>query len=72
MTHTIGHIAGKNTDFKKCKECGCINWYENESCHNCGFEKFKRFTQKDGKQLLIDYSNTQGWEDMTEEIEIDT
>ena len=43
MEVSIEKIEGKLSDFKLCKSCGVINWYENEVCHNCGKSKFKEF-----------------------------
>lgn len=35
MYHTLDYIQSKPSDFKICKKCGCINWYENKECHLC-------------------------------------
>jgi len=63
MHHTIGRIAGKPEDYKKCLRCGSVNWYENETCINCGYNKFTDFTEKDAETLLRDFKD--------DEIEID-
>ena len=36
----LANIETKPSDFKVCKKCGSLNWYENESCFNCGAEEF--------------------------------
>jgi len=35
MTVYLGSIEQKPSDFKVCKKCGNINWYENEGCIRC-------------------------------------
>ena len=35
METTLGNILGKLNDYKICKECKAINWYENDECRNC-------------------------------------
>ena len=45
MFHTLNSIAGSKQDYKVCKSCGCVNWYENKSCHNCNTNIFKKMTQ---------------------------
>lgn len=35
MHQTVGRIAGKPSDYKKCPVCYAINWYENDTCVNC-------------------------------------
>lgn len=63
MYNTIGRIAGKIIDYKICKECGSINWYENESCVNCYTINtvlktiFRPMTEKDAEILLQDYTD---------------
>jgi ribosomal protein L40E len=57
MYHTAGYIEGKQTDFKVCKKCDEINWYENESCHNCRSygttsKAFRAVTKLDIKRML--------------------
>ena len=36
MEHQLARIAGKHSDYCVCKNCGVLNWYENENCWNCG------------------------------------
>lgn len=47
METELGLIFGKTHDYKRCKDCGCFNWYENEECHNCSEKKFKEVEQED-------------------------
>lgn len=55
MHQTIGRIAGKVNDYKICRECKTINWYENEECIGCGKKKFRNMTERDGERLLKEY-----------------
>jgi len=57
--HTIGRIAGKPSDYKKCKLCGSINWYEREGCINCPSKEFEEFTEDDAEELLKDYEDNE-------------
>lgn len=57
MDSTIGYIRGKPTDFKICKECKAINWYENEYCHQCfktDFEEDYSLVEKHIKRYIDD------------------
>jgi len=47
MQHTLAKIFGKPNDYKICKKCGALNWYENKECINCGFAYF----YEDGKNV---------------------
>ena len=38
-------ILASPIDYKVCKSCGSINWYENEECITCGAGQFH--TQKE-------------------------
>lgn len=67
MHQTIGRIAGKVTDYKKCKACQSINWYENEECHNCMNKRFKAMTEREGLRLLRDLE----YDNLSDETEID-
>ena len=40
MERTLSAILGKPNDFKLCKKCNALNWYENDNCHDCGEDKF--------------------------------
>ena len=54
--HTLlSVIACKTSDFKVCKECGCINWYENEECHNCGGSKFDESKEAVERWVKFEY-----------------
>jgi ribosomal protein L40E len=35
MNHTLDKIKSNPCDYKVCKECNNINWYENKSCQFC-------------------------------------
>jgi thioredoxin-related protein len=43
---------GKWNDFKRCAECGAINWYENEDCHYCQNDIFDDFTKKEANKYI--------------------
>lgn len=47
MHVTVGYLISKPEDFKICTRCRSLNWYENESCVNCGNGRFRRATEKD-------------------------
>lgn len=58
MHATIGHVLGKIEDFKKCGNCGAVNWYENDICINqCKPTKFKKLKRSDVKDLASDYDD---------------
>lgn len=40
MTVTANTIIAKSTDYKVCKHCSSINWYEKTYCHTCGHTQF--------------------------------
>ena len=71
MHQTIGRIAGKPNDYKKCPECHSINWYENEECVNCDYfftspnGKALEFTEADAERLLQELTDS-GLDDETE------
>jgi ribosomal protein L37E len=64
MHHTVDYIINKPNDFKRCIRCGQINWYENEYCSNCYYNRFVKLTDKDIQHLLEVYP--------CDECEIDT
>ena len=68
MHHTVARILSAwNTDYKTCKNCGKINWYENESCVSCGSSEFRETTEKDIEWILEDLENG----NLCEECEIE-
>ena len=68
MHHTIGRILGAwDTDYKICKNCGKINWYENERCVDCGNGKFRKVKKSDLNWILEELKNG----NLCEECEID-
>ena len=42
MESQLSVIECKRSDYKICKGCGSINWYENEYCHNCAHPTFDK------------------------------
>ena len=51
MHASIARIIGKPDDFIVCNRCGAINWYENDSCVQCGM-KFTRIETSDYERIL--------------------
>ena len=69
MHQTIGRIAGKPGDYRKCPTCHAINWYENETCVNCDqlLHPELEFTEKDAQQLLQEFTDS----GLDDEIELE-
>ncbi len=44
---SLGYIANNKSDFKVCKSCNAWNWYENEECHACFKEEFRKMKKED-------------------------
>lgn len=65
MEVSLDTIERKPDDFKICKKCKNINWYENETCHICNGKDFDEL----GKGVLefIKHEHyfygSEGWED---------
>ena len=71
MEKEIAAIVGKPNDYKICKLCGMINFYETEDCHECGaYDRFSDREENVLKYIDEEYSFYKG-EDYTEK-EIDT
>ena len=69
MEAELWKIATKRSDFKRCKECGCFNWYENEECHNCCSKKFGEVMQKDIENEFKFWIEQEGYsESETEDV----
>ena len=51
MEHMVSVIVSKPSDYKKCKSCGKVNWYEREECVNCPSKEFSKWTEKDAESL---------------------
>ena len=47
MHTTVGYLVSKPEDFKMCRKCGAINWYERERCHSCGGRAFRHVKERD-------------------------
>lgn len=41
METQLSNLLVKPNDYKLCRSCGVVNWYENEFCHFCEHEKFQ-------------------------------
>lgn len=55
MEASLENIKEKPTDFKICKECGAINYYENEKCINCRKIDFEERDKKVVELIERDY-----------------
>lgn len=51
MQHTLERIIGKPSDYKECTTCKQINWYENDSCIECG-ESLENISIMTDRQML--------------------
>ena len=62
-------IFSKQTDFKVCKVCSHINWYENEVCSNleCSCESFDEQESSVEKAIEKEYQFWMNEERMSEE-----
>ncbi len=55
METTLEQIIGKKNDFKLCKQCERINWYENKICHCCNGKEFNDHGKKIIEYVEYDY-----------------
>lgn len=63
----IKDIFGSTHDYKVCKECKTINWYENTNCFNCGSKHYNKREQAVLKAIQKEfdfYVNECGFTDM--------
>lgn len=53
MHHRIDRVLSKPDDYKICRACGNINWYENNFCkeNDCVGTKFKPLDKRFLKKL---------------------
>ena len=54
METTLFNVFSKPNDFKICKKCGALNWYENKECKECGSKEFK-----DDKKSILKWANNE-------------
>lgn len=52
MKCSIEYIINKPNDFKVCKKCFKINWYENLQCISCFHDSFTQFNLE-----IMDFKN---------------
>lgn len=64
------YIYSKPGDFKVCRHCNRINWYENEICIECGETGFVKDEKKVKRRIEDEYKFYKDVEGYTEE-EID-
>lgn len=57
MYHRVDRILTKPDDYKICRACGNINWYENDVCKElgCSSTKFKPLGKRFLKNLDQEY-----------------
>ena len=51
MENSLEKILGKPSDYRMCKLCGNINWYENTSCVFCGDETIESETTMSNEDM---------------------
>jgi len=56
MHQILTNILGKPNDYKQCKKCNAINWYENIECVECENKKFIKNEKKLIKYIQADYN----------------
>ena len=64
MEKALADILGKPSDFKVCKNCNRVNWYENEECIECGknvFDDSKEEVIKNIESEIKFYIETEGY-----------
>lgn len=70
MQHTLAKILGKPSDYRICNNCGCVNWYENETCVNHCVES--KLEENDGRVIsFVEEEYDFYKEDGYSEVEID-
>lgn len=55
MEVRLDYALQKPSDFKVCKKCGALNWYEYEECFTCGFEEFDESSDAVSKWVDDEY-----------------
>jgi len=63
----LDNIVMKPSDFKVCKKCGRLNWYESGCCFDCGNEKFNNSKKAVLSWAVNEYEYWQEIEDYTEQ-----
>ena len=67
MEFRLDYVVVKPSDFKICKCCGQLNWYENDFCINCGCENFDESEESVRKWTQDEYDYWQKEEGLSEE-----
>lgn len=70
MHHTIERITSNPQDYKKCEDCGLINWYENENCWACGSTYFREMTEKEMKERYKEIIEEYGEKGLFFEVDV--
>jgi len=53
MEHKLGRVFQKPSDYKVCRECRALNWYENEECRCCGAKQYS-VTEEEAEKIGVE------------------
>jgi len=73
MKAMANNIIAKPSDYKVCKKCKSINWYENGECHICDHPQFT--TNEDiiigeaNEYIGIEYDNNEEFYDTHDDVD---
>lgn len=73
MKVMANEIIAKPSDYKSCKKCKSLNWYENEICHACDHTKFTNnediIIGEANEYIAIDYDYNEEFYETHEDID---
>ena len=69
MEMDLQRISQKPHDYKKCLECGKINWYENDVCIGCHYNIFDDNEYKVNLAIADEYTQYEDLGYTEEEID---
>ena len=55
MEAQLMQIQAKPQDYKVCRACGRINWYENKECVECGSDEFSDNVSLVEEKIINEY-----------------
>ena len=67
MDKKLNHIMMNPNDFRLCKYCGKINWFENDGCRDCGKAEFRKLGEGIVAWCKAEYDFWEKIEGLTEE-----
>ena len=74
MEAQLMQIQAKPQDYKVCRACGRINWYENKECIECGSDDFsdnvslvEEYIQEEYRFYTQEYESFEDGKPLTEE-----